>query len=51
LRIDVLQSADLCRKIEGWVRAATAVTPAPLTSQSGQIPNLVRLPGEDSNLR
>ena len=26
LRIDVLQSADLYRKIEGWVRAATAVT-------------------------
>ncbi len=25
LRIDVLQSADLYRKIEGWVRAATAV--------------------------
>lgn len=32
LRIDVLQSADLYRRIEGWVRAATTVTlepPAP----------------------
>jgi hypothetical protein len=29
LRIDVLQSAGLYRKIEGWVRAATAVTPEP----------------------
>lgn len=29
LRIDVLQSADLYRRIEGWVRAATAVTLEP----------------------
>ena len=29
LRIDVLQSAGLYRRIEGWVRAATAVTPEP----------------------
>lgn len=29
LRIDVLQSADLYRRIEGWVRAATTVTLEP----------------------
>ena len=29
LRIDVLQSADLYRKIEGWVRVATTVSPQP----------------------
>ncbi len=29
LRIDVLQSADLYRRIEGWFRAATAVTLGP----------------------
>jgi transcriptional regulator with XRE-family HTH domain len=32
LRIDVLQSADLYRRIEGWVRAATAVTLEPTVS-------------------
>jgi transcriptional regulator with XRE-family HTH domain len=28
LRIDVLQSADLYRRIEGWVRAVTSIPPA-----------------------
>jgi hypothetical protein len=36
LRIDVLQSADLYRRIEGWVRAATAVTANPLTPGLGE---------------
>lgn len=33
LRIDVLRSADLYRRIEGWVRAATAGTAKPLTRE------------------
>lgn len=35
LRIDVLQSADLYRKIEGWVRAATTVTLEPSAHSCG----------------
>jgi hypothetical protein len=33
LRIDVQQSADLYRRIEGWARAALGVTEADVTTQ------------------
>ena len=38
LRIDVLQSADLYRKIEGWVRAAITTAPAPPESRTSLEP-------------
>jgi transcriptional regulator with XRE-family HTH domain len=52
LRIDVLQSADLYRRIEGWVRAATGVEVSNSDQNVGEVANLGDgLPGKDSNLR
>src|SRR5215472_12411772 len=49
LRIDVRRSAGLYRRIEGWARAAMS-NAAATHLDSGQVSNLLPLPGEDSNL-